>query len=219
MPPEPTVYVVDDDQAVCQSLAWLIAAADLHVECYSSSTEFLERYRPDRPGCLILDMRMPDIDGLDLYRRLLALGAQIPVIVISGHADVSVAVQAMKIGAIDFLEKPFQEGVLLDRINQAIALDRQRRHEQASRDEIRGRYDQLTRRERQTMALVVAGLSNRAIADRLKVSPKTVEAHRAQVVSKMRAPNIVALVRMAIVLAGGPDRPLPDSDLSPIDPP
>jgi FixJ family two-component response regulator len=212
---QPTVFVVDDDEAVCQSLAWLIASAGLRVECYSSPSEFLEQYDHDRPGCLVLDIRMPDMDGLTLYRHLQARGAAIPVIVISGHADVTIAVQAMKTGAIDFLEKPFKDQVLLDRIHQAIRQDKTKRAEVASRDEIGSRYARLTPRERETMALVVTGMSNRIIAEHMGVSPKTVEAHRANVVSKMQASNLVGLVRMAITLAGGPDRPLPGFENEP----
>lgn len=209
MEDKPTVFVVDDDEAVRQSLQWLIEADGTRVECFSSAQEFLGAYDRARPGCVVLDVRMPGMNGLDVQKHLASVGAMIPVIVISGHADVSTAVQAMRSGAIDFLEKPFADQALLDRIKQAIELDRKTRFEGAIRDEAASCYEQLTPREREMMALVVAGLSNRRIAARLNVTQKTVEVHRSHVMRKMRVGSTAELARLSVILAGGPDQSLP----------
>ncbi|UCG15574.1 MAG: response regulator transcription factor [Phycisphaerales bacterium] len=215
MQDEPIVFVVDDDEAVRDSLSWLIESAGLRVECFASAKEFLDAYDDDQPGCVVLDVRFPGMSGLSVQERLRSLGAMIPVIVISGHADVSTAVRAMKSGAIDFLEKPFREHVFLDRIENALRMDKEMRRARAFRSELAVRYELLTPRERETMALVVAGESNKGVARRLRVSHKTVEAHRAHVMSKMQADSLADLVRMSVVLASGADDPPGGSDDAP----
>jgi RNA polymerase sigma factor (sigma-70 family) len=197
METDPTVFVVDDDAAVRESLQWLIKTAGLNVECYGTAQEFLDVYDKSRPGCLVLDVRMPGLSGLDLQEQLGALGMTLPVIIITGHGEVPLAVRAMKGGAIDFLEKPFSDQLLLDRIREAIAKDEQDRQEQARRAQAAERLALLTPREREVMAMVVDGKANKQIAASLQISQKTVEAHRAQVMRKMEAGSVAELVRLA----------------------
>jgi len=197
---KPTVYVVDDDQAIRDSLTWLLESANLPVRTMSSCQEFLEEY-DDGPGCLILDIRMPGMTGLELQEELNRQGTTLPVIIITGHGDVPVAVRAMKAGAFDFVEKPFSDDLLLDRVHAAIELDADIRGKQAHHSEIAQRIERLTPREREVMDLVVSGLINKQIAAQLSVSPKTVEVHRAHVMQKMEASSVAELVRMAMVVA------------------
>lgn len=194
---ETTVYVVDDDDAGRHSLHWLIESVGLRVESFARPTDFLDAYDESKPGCLVLDLRLPEMSGLELQERLRSLGARIPIIMITAYGDVPTAVRAMKGGAVDFVEKPFNDQALLDRIQQCIELDLEMREVNASYEEIRARYELLTKRERQVMSLLIAGKSNKPIAEILGISPKTVEVHRAKVMEKMAAESIVFLVHMA----------------------
>ena len=201
MPPEPTVFVVDDDPAMRDSLCWLLQSVDLHVETYPSADAFLGAYDAGRPGCLVLDVRMPGMSGLNLQDELRARHIRLPIIMLSGHAEVPTAVRALKAGAIDFMEKPFSDELLLDRIRQAIDLDREQRDAEAQRAAVAERYALLTPREREVMELVTAGKANKVIAAELGLSPKTVEVHRAAVMDKMRADSVADLVRMRLALS------------------
>jgi FixJ family two-component response regulator len=194
---EPVVFVVDDDRAVREATRSLIASVGLRVQTYESAQDFLRSPRPDAPACLVLDVRLPGLSGLDLQRELAVGGAQIPIIFITGHADVPMTVQAMKAGAAEFLTKPFRDQQLLDAIQQAIDRDRVERRQKAELAELRRRYESLTPREREVMALVVAGLLNKQAAAELGTSEVTVKVHRAQVMRKMRADSVADLVRMA----------------------
>ncbi|HYD31321.1 MAG TPA: response regulator FixJ [Azospirillaceae bacterium] len=195
---EPTVFVVDDDDALRDSLSLLVETAGYKVETFPAGEPFLDAFDPERPGCLLADVRMPGMSGLDLLRELKRWGATLPVIVITGHGDVAMAVSALKDGALDFIEKPFDASVLMDSIRDA--LDRQDRDQRSRLEaqEILDRMDTLTPREREVMDLVVAGHSNKVIAGRLDISTRTVEVHRARVMEKMRARNLSELVRMAL---------------------
>jgi len=200
MAPDPTVFVVDDDPAMRDSLCWLLQSVDLHVETYPSADAFLAAYDAGRPGCLVLDVRMPGMSGLNLQDELRARNIRLPIIMLSGHAEVPTAVRALKAGAIDFMEKPFSDELLLDRIRQAIDLDRERRDAGARRAAVAERYALLTPREREVMELVTAGKANKVIAADLGLSPKTVEVHRAAVMDKMHADSVADLVRMRLAL-------------------
>jgi two-component system response regulator FixJ len=195
---EPTVFVVDDDQAVRDSLCWLIEAAGLNVKACVSAVEFLSLYDPQWPGCLVLDVRLPGMSGLDLQRELQQRQIQIPIIIITGHGDVSTAVRAMKAGAIDFIEKPFSDDALIQRIRDALDRDATARMAQADRLSIQQRIASLTPREKQVLELVVQGKLNKQIAADLQLSQKTVEAHRANLMSKMQATNVADLVKQAM---------------------
>ena len=198
MSSEPTVFVVDDDQAMRNSLKWLIESVAMRVETYASAKEFINNHYPGRSGCLLLDVRMPGMSGLELQQYLNQQRIQIPIIIITGHADVPMAVRAMKAGAIDFIQKPFNDESLLDSIRNAVTLDEKIRNLQSHRAEIAQRLEQLTPRELEVMVMVTDGKSNKEIASALGVSPKTVEAHRARVMEKMQASSLAELVRMAI---------------------
>jgi FixJ family two-component response regulator len=195
-----TVFVVDDDEAVRDSLGLLIDSVGLEFETFASAQEFLEAYDPGRPGCLVLDIRMPGMSGLELQRRLGEIGAILPIIFITGHGDVPVAVRAMREGAVDFLQKPFEDQDLLDRIQQSLERDAVHRRELAERQGILERIAGLTPREREVMDLVAAGLANKNAASRLGVSQRTVEIHRARVMEKMGATSLAHLVRMAMTV-------------------
>ena len=197
MQADPTVFVVDDDAAVRESLCWLVESAGLNAESYATAQAFLEAYDPRQPGCLVLDVRMPGLSGLDLQEQLAAQGIMLPVIIITGHGEVPMAVRAMKGGAIDFIEKPFSDQLLLDRAREAIAQDAQNRVEQARRAEVAARLALLTPREREVMEMVVSGKANKQVGASLGISQKTVEAHRAQVMRKTRADSLAKLVQLA----------------------
>ena len=196
-----TVFVVDDDEAVRTSLKLLLRSVGLPVETCVSAQEFLDRFDAERPGCLVLDIRMPGMSGLELQERLNAMHAMIPVVFITGHGDVPMAVEAMQHGAVDFIQKPFRDQDLLDRINQALEKDRDNRAGLRERDNIRARIADLTPREKEVMDLVTAGKANKIIAGDLDVSQRTVEIHRARVMEKMGASSLAHLVRM-IIAAG-----------------
>ncbi|TFH42751.1 MAG: response regulator transcription factor [Lysobacterales bacterium] len=198
MSTEITVFVVDDDRAVRDSLALLVQSVGLEVETFAGAQDFLDAYRPERRGCLITDLRMPDMSGLDLQERLSADRYHIPVIVLTGFGDVPAAVRALKGGAIDFVEKPFNPQALLDLVHQAIALDGEQR-ERAARDSERAeRMALLTRREQDVMALVVAGKANKVIAMDLQISERTVELHRGRIMKKMRVRSLAELVQIVL---------------------
>jgi FixJ family two-component response regulator len=203
MPPEPEaiVFVVDDDRAMRDSLRWLLESIGLSVRTYATAAEFLREHQPSQPGCLVLDVRMPGMSGLDLQAELVQRGAALPTIVVTGHAEVAMAVRAVKAGAIDFIEKPFSDQLLLDRVRQALEIDRQSREVRARREEARRRLASLSAREREVLELVAAGKANKEVAAALGLSPKTVEVHRAHVMSKMAVDSLAELIRVAI-LAG-----------------
>ena len=195
-----TVYVVDDDPAMRDSLRWLLESVDFQVHIFESATAFLDEYKGHRPACLVLDVRMPGMSGLDLQDELVRRGVNIPMIMISAHGDVPVAVRALKTGAIDFIEKPFSDQLLLDRVRQALEKDQQASQTDEVKEAIRARTATLTPREREVMELVVAGNPNKAVASQLGLSQKTVEIHRARVMSKMSAGSLAELVRDSLML-------------------
>ncbi len=195
---EPTVFVVDDDEEVRESIRWLLESVGLAVQTFASAQAFLDAYNPDQPGCVVLDVRMPEVSGLELQKKLLARGIEIPTIIVSAYGSVAVAVDAMKHGAVDFIEKPFSDQALLDRIQQAIDKDRQQRRRKAQQARAAARIDVLTAREREVMDLVVGGKATKQIAVDLAISTKTVEAHRAHIMQKMAADSIAELVRLAV---------------------
>ncbi|MBK1722715.1 response regulator transcription factor [Thiocystis violacea] len=201
-----TVFVVDDDQAMRTSLQWLIETTGMSVQTYDSADAFLAKYYPGRAGCLLLDVRMPGMSGLELQAHLAREGYRLPVILITGHGDVAMAVKAMKAGAVDFIEKPFHDEDLLRSIRNALEYDQKTRASRSARAEIAMRLAELTPREHEVMAMVTDGRSNKEIASTLGVSAKTVEAHRSRVMEKMRADSLAELVRMALIAA--PDSPL-----------
>ena len=207
MSPDPVVHVIDDDEEVRQSLRFLLAAAGLEVETYDSATAFLRRLPGIKRGCVITDVRMPDISGIDLLHRLRELQAHLPVIVITGHGDVPLAVEAMKSGAMDFLEKPFDDGALLGAVSAALRHEGADARREADRAEIADRLATLSNRERQVLEGLVAGHPNKTIAYDHGISPRTVEIYRANLMSKMKAASLSELVRMALiggVLDGAP---------------
>jgi len=194
---KPIVYVVDDDASIREAVGKLIASIGLRVETFGSTREFLERQRPEAPSCLVLDVRLPDVSGLEFQRELAEADIRIPIIFITGHADVPMSVRAMKAGAVEFLTKPFRGQELLDAIQEAIAKDRAASSERAEWKELRARYDTLTPREKEVFALVVAGLLNKQIGAELGSSELTVKTHRGRVMQKMAADSLADLVRMA----------------------
>jgi FixJ family two-component response regulator len=195
---EPTVFIVDDDPAVRASLTFLLESIGLRTASFGSAAEFLASYDPARRGCLVLDVRMPGMSGLELQEELASAGLAIPVIVISAYGEVAVAVRSMKAGAIDFLEKPLRDHELLERINRALDIDRRRHERRVALATVEQRLGRLSQRERQVMELVVQGKANKVIAADLKVSQKTVEVHRARVLSKMEVGSTPELVRVVV---------------------
>lgn len=194
---QPIVFVVDDDDAVRASLERLIRSARLTVKTFASANQFLESGKPDVPSCLVLDVKLPGIGGLDLQRRLAESDISIPIVFISGHGDIPMTVRAIKAGAVEFLPKPFRDQDLLDAINQAIQLDLANRRWNAEIANLRERYESLTPREREVMQLVVTGLLNKQIAAQLGTSEITIKVHRGQVMQKMRADSLADLVRIS----------------------
>ncbi|WP_457674556.1 response regulator transcription factor [Thiolapillus sp.] len=193
-----TVFIVDDDQEVRQALALLMESVGLQVETFESGNDFLQQFDPEQPGCLILDVRMPGMSGLELQARLAAEAIHPPVIIITGHGDVPMAVRAVQAGAVDFIEKPFNDQALLDSVHRALDLDARKRGRASKLAEIRARLATLTPREQEVMKMVVAGKRNKVIALELSVSQSTVEAHRARVMDKMEARSLSDLMRMVL---------------------
>ncbi|MCB1760557.1 MAG: response regulator transcription factor [Gammaproteobacteria bacterium] len=198
MSSKPNVFVVDDDQAMRNSLKWLIESVGMGVETFSTADEFIRSYYPGRAGCLLLDVRMPGMSGLELQEHFIKHQINIPIIIITGHGDVPMAVRAMKAGAVDFIEKPFNDELLLESIRNALNLDVEQRALQAERAEIATRLANLTPREHEVMEMVTEGRANKEIAQTLGVSAKTVEAHRSRVMEKMQADSLADLVKMAV---------------------
>ncbi|MGQ0384549.1 MAG: response regulator transcription factor [Gammaproteobacteria bacterium] len=197
--PAPTVFVVDDDAGVRGALVLLLKSLNLPCRAYGSAPEFLAEYDPESPGCALLDVRMPGMSGLELQQELNRRGALLPVIFITGHGDVPMAVEAMQHGAFDFLQKPFRDDELLDRVRRALARDGELRAAVGEKGRIRERLARLTSRERQVLALMTAGKPNKVMAAELSVSQRTVEIHRAHVMRKLGARSLAQLVRMTLV--------------------
>jgi FixJ family two-component response regulator len=197
---QPVVLVVDDDASLRASLAELFASVGLRVETFGSAVEFLRSELPDGPSCLVLDVRLPGLSGLDFQAELAKANVHLPIIFITGHGDVPMTVRAMKAGAVDFLTKPFRDQDLLDAVQRAVELDRARRDERRSVNELRARFDSLTPREQEVITLVSAGLMNKQIAGELKVAEITIKVHRGNAMRKMGARTLADVMRIAQVL-------------------
>lgn len=194
----PVVHIVDDDASVRKSLRWLIESVGLQVGCYESASTFLDAFNRDIPGCLILDVRMPGISGLDLQESMITQSMTLPVIIVTGHADVPMAIRAMKNGAFDFIEKPYNDQYLLDRVQEAIRQNTASHTEDVLQQDTQDKIDSLTKREKEVMDLVTEGLSNKKVASHLQLSVKTIETHRANVMFKMQADSLPALIKLVM---------------------
>jgi len=194
--PDVTVFIVDDDDDFRDSMQWLLESDGLKVWGFASAERFLEQY-DGRPGCMLLDVRMPTLNGLALQQIMQERGIALPIIVISGHGDIPMAVTALKNGALDFLEKPFDDANLIHRVHEGLAHAESLQQQRLAQSQLQARHDSLSRREKEVMALVVAGRANREIAEELGISPKTVEVHRSRVMGKMQAESLPQLVNMA----------------------
>jgi len=194
---EPIVIVVDDDPSVRRSTERLLRSDGLNVQTFASAGEFLDHPRPAGPACLVLDVRMPGLSGMDLQRELTQAAVHIPIIFVTGHGDIPMTVRAMKAGAVEFLTKPFRSRTLLDAVHAALERDRVAQKARSENEELRQRYEQLTPREREVMPLVVAGLLNKQVAGELATTERTIKFHRAHIMQKMRADSLAGLVRMA----------------------
>jgi two-component system response regulator FixJ len=203
VPVEATVFVVDDSQEVREALSWMLSSDGLSVAGYASAKDYLEAYDQAKMGCLILDVRMPGMGGLDLQQHLLSRGIAIPIIFLTGHGEACMVVQAMKAGAFDFIEKPFDPEMLLRSVRQAIAEDRHRRQAEESRSEIKARLSKLTPREEQVLDLLTAGKSSKGIAAELGLSDRTVEKHRAKIMGRLQASSLADLLRMVLAVRPG----------------
>ena len=193
---ETTIFLVDDDTAALDSLSWLLESAGFDVETYNSAVEYLNSHDPQKPGCLVLDVCMPEMDGLELQEKLVAIGQRIPIVFVSAHGDVPMSVQAMKAGATDFLEKPVDGQLLLRVVRRALAKDLQRREQEPNRAEIEKRIDRISRRELEVMELLYAGKPMKRIAIELDITVQTVAKHRTQVLEKMEVEGDAELVRL-----------------------
>jgi len=196
---DPAVSIIDDDRLARESLKWLVESAHLSVCEFECGHDFLDQFDQRKPGCVVLDVRMPDINGMELYARLKETGATTPVIIVTGHADVAMAVRAMKAGAYDFVEKPYNDALMLERIQSAITYDSDQRKNQVKVDDVRFRINRLTPREHEVMTFVLRSKQNKVIASELGISIKTVELHRANLMAKMNATSPTELVRLALV--------------------
>jgi two-component system, LuxR family, response regulator FixJ len=196
------VHVIDDDEAARSSLEFLLSTAGLNVRTYDSAAAFVSNFKDDGRGCIITDVRMPEMSGIELLRKLKDMSVDLPVIVITGHGDVSLAVEAMKAGAVDFLEKPFDDDRMLGSINSALERNREEGARATERAQIREKLAQLSQREREVLDGLVAGAANKTIAFDLGISARTVEVYRANVMTKMEAKSLSELVRMAIIASG-----------------
>ncbi|HAO34102.1 MAG TPA: response regulator transcription factor [Candidatus Competibacter sp.] len=199
----PTVFLIDDDQAVRDAIGLLLQASGLAVETFANAADFLEAGVIQRPGCLLLDVRMPGLSGLDLQKQLRAQGHRVPIIFMTGHGDVPMAIRAMKAGAFDFIEKPFQGQTLLARIREALTLDQRERRRQACRDDAAARMALLSPREREVLERVAEGQYNKVIAAELGISLSTVEIHRKRVMEKLKADSLSDLIRLLALLNEG----------------
>jgi FixJ family two-component response regulator len=195
-----TVFIVNDDPIIRDSLRWLVESINLPAEAYGSAQEFLDSYRSGRPGCLVLDVYLRSAGGLEALERLVQKGRELPVIVLTAQVDVSTAVRALKAGAFDFIEKPFNSRALVERIRQAVEWDASSRQKQQEADDARRRLRSLTPRERQVLRLLVEGNASKRIAERLAIRLRTVEAHRAHIMAKFSAENVADLVRLTLLL-------------------
>ena len=200
---QPTVFVVDDDEPVRDAICLLLDTIGLPHECYESATAFLDAYASPRTGCLVLDIRMPGMSGLELQDHLIEGNDPLPIIFITGHGDIPMAVEAMKKGALDFIRKPFRDQELLDRIQEALAYDEENREHHADLEGVRTRAGSLTPREQEVFERVAEGQANKVVAIDLNISERTVEIHRSQVMQKMEAKNLADLVKMKILLDNG----------------
>jgi RNA polymerase sigma factor (sigma-70 family) len=196
----PIVHVVDDEAEVCSAVALLLRSVGLPSRTYPSAQAFLDGYRPGAPGCIVLDVRLPGMSGLELQERLQQSGITLPVIVMTGHGDIQMAVRAMRAGALDFVEKPFNDQTLLDRVHEGVARSMQSHDADGERAQVQSRYETLTEREREILRHVVDGRPNKRIADELGLSTRTVESHRARIIEKMQAASLSHLVRMAVLV-------------------
>jgi FixJ family two-component response regulator len=196
-PELPVIAIVDDDPSVREGLSSLIRSAGLKVETFASAQEFLARPSADAPSCLVLDLQLPGLSGLDLQKRMAEAGLEIPIVFLTGHGNIPASVQAMKAGAVEFLTKPFDDQELLDAIHEAVERDRHIRQQNAEMRDLRNRYESLTAREQEVMQQVVSGLLNKQIAGELKITEFTVKIHRGRVMRKMHADSLADLVRMA----------------------
>ena len=206
---QPTIFVVDDDQSMRDALGSLFRSVGLKVEMFGSAADLLKSKLPDVASCLVLDVRLPGLSGLDFQSKLAEANIRIPIIFMTGHGDIPMSVKAIKAGAIDFLTKPFREQEMVDAVSQALVHDRQRRLDERRVSDIKAHFDTLTEREREVMALVTAGLMNKQIAGDLGLSEITVKIHRGHVMRKMSARSLADLVRMAEVLGVHPPKPSP----------
>ena len=201
--PDPIVFVVDDEESVRSSLKWLLESIRLKVETFESAESFLERLQGDQPGCIVIDVRMPGMSGPELMDRLTELGSKMPIIFLSAHGDVPLAVRVMKGGALDFLQKPYNNQQFLERVRQALAKDSENRSRRELQNDTAARIDGLSSREREIMDLVVKGQSNKVIGRELGISYKTVEAHRARLMRKMGVASFAELMQVVLAHRGG----------------